>query len=64
VAVVKQYSDAARRVVLLWLGQEGTANRHLPGWSTSTYIGLEADMPKRDAVVEAFRVRPPMQSFL
>ena len=60
----KQYSAPARRVVFRWLGQEGTANRHLPGWSTSTYIGLEADTPKRDAIVEAFQVRPPTQSFV
>ena len=60
----KQYSAPARRVVFLWLGQEGTTNGHLPGWSTSTYIGLEADTPKRDAIVEAFQVCPPTQSFV
>ena len=54
-----QYSGPARRAALSWLGQENKTPRYLPGWSTSTYIGLEADMPKRDAVVEAFRVRPP-----
>jgi mannosyl-oligosaccharide alpha-1,2-mannosidase len=27
----------------------------LPGWSPSSYIGLEADVAKRDAVVAAFR---------
>ncbi|KAH9988958.1 glycoside hydrolase [Russula vinacea] len=50
-----QYSGPARRAALSWLGQENKTPRYLPGWSTSTYIGLEADMPKRDAVVEAFR---------
>lgn len=54
----KQYAAPARRVVFRWLGQDGTANRRLPGWSTSTYVGLEADTSKRDAIVEAFRVRP------
>lgn len=57
----EQYSHSVRRIALGWLGQS-SATRHLPGWSTSTYIGLEADTPKRDAVVEAFRVRP-MPSF-
>jgi hypothetical protein len=55
----KQYSHSVRRIALGWLGQERSATRYLPGWSPSTYIGLEADTPKRDAVVEAFRVRPP-----
>ncbi|KAH9958979.1 glycoside hydrolase [Russula dissimulans] len=45
----------ARRAVRVWLGQEGTANKYLLGWSPSTYIGLAADTPKRDAVVAAFR---------
>ncbi|KAF8481629.1 glycoside hydrolase family 47 protein [Russula ochroleuca] len=50
-----QYSGPTRRVASRWLSQEGKTPRHLPGWSTSTYIGLEADTPKRDAIVEAFR---------
>lgn len=51
------YQDphSVRRIALGWLGQERSATRYLPGWSTSTYIGLDADTPKRDAVVEAFR---------
>jgi hypothetical protein len=59
----EQYPHSVRRIAVGWLGQERSATRHLPGWSTSTYIGLEADTPKRDAVVEAFRVRPPMLPF-
>ncbi|KAI0281283.1 glycoside hydrolase [Russula aff. rugulosa BPL654] len=46
---------SVKRIALGWLGQERSASRHLPGWSTSTYIGLEADTPKRDAIVDAFR---------
>ncbi|KAI0281280.1 glycoside hydrolase [Russula aff. rugulosa BPL654] len=50
-----QHPHSVRRIALSWLGQERSATRHLPGWSTSTYIGLEADTPKRDAIVDAFR---------
>jgi hypothetical protein len=52
-----QYSDLAGQVVRVWLGQDGGPSRQLPGWSPSSYIGLEADIEKRDAVVAAFRVR-------
>ena len=53
-----QYSDLAGHVVRVWLGQDDDGpSRHLPGWSPSSYIGLEADVEKRDAVVAAFRVR-------
>ncbi|KAN0130039.1 Glycoside hydrolase [Lactarius tabidus] len=53
-----QYSDLAGQVVRVWLGQDDDGpSRQLPGWSPSSYIGLEADIEKRDAVVAAFRVR-------
>ena len=53
-----QYSDFAGKVVRVWLGQDDDGpSRRLPGWSPSSYIGLEADIEKRDAVVAAFRVR-------
>ena len=53
----EQFPDAARRVVRVWLGQQGVPRQHLPGWSPSTYVGLKADTAKREAVVSAFRVR-------
>lgn len=50
------YSDLAGQVVRVWLGQDDDGpSRQLPGWSPSSYIGLEADIEKRDAVVAAFR---------
>jgi hypothetical protein len=52
-----QYSDLAGQVVRVWLGQDDGPSRRLPGWSPNSYIGLEADIEKRDAVVAAFRVR-------
>jgi hypothetical protein len=59
-----QYSDIAGQVVRVWLGQDGGPSRPLPGWSPSSYIGLEADIEKRDAVVAAFRVRLSPQPLL
>ncbi|KAI0253282.1 glycoside hydrolase [Lactifluus subvellereus] len=50
-----QYPDSVRRSVRVWLGQEAVPGKYLPGWSLSTYVGLEADIPKRDAVVAAFQ---------
>lgn len=41
-----------------FFGLNTPALRELPGASKSTYVGFEADVEKRDAVVEAFRVRP------
>lgn len=49
------YSDLAGQVVRVWLGQDDGPSRRLPGWSPNSYIGLEADIEKRDAVVAAFR---------
>ncbi|KAI0297605.1 glycoside hydrolase [Multifurca ochricompacta] len=43
------------RTVRAWLGQDNASRRQLPGWSPSNYIGLEADVSKREAVVAAFR---------
>jgi hypothetical protein len=54
---LEQYPDSARRPVRVWLGQEAVPSKHLPGWSPSSYVGLEADMSKREAIVAAFRVR-------
>ena len=51
-----------KRSVRVWLGEEAVPGQYLPGWSPSTYVGLEADIPKRDAVVAAFRVRVRSQS--
>lgn len=52
-----QYSDIAGQVVRVWLGQDDVPSGQLPGWSPGSYIGLEADITKRDAIVAAFRVR-------
>lgn len=61
----QQYSDFTRQVVRVWLmGQEDTPRRHLPGWNPNYYIGLEADVPRRDAVVAAFQVRAHASPFL
>ncbi|KAH9013872.1 glycoside hydrolase family 47 protein [Lactarius hengduanensis] len=49
-----QYSDFVGRGVQVWLGQD-EPSRQLPGSSPSNYIGLEADITKRDAIVAAFR---------
>ncbi|KAI9432065.1 glycoside hydrolase family 47 protein [Lactarius indigo] len=50
-----QYSDFVGRGVRVWLGQDDEPSRQLPGWSPGSYIGLEADITKRDAIVAAFR---------
>ncbi|KAI9461166.1 glycoside hydrolase [Russula earlei] len=49
------YAQSAGQVVHVWLGQGGTASKYLSGWSPGNYVGLEADTPKRAALVAAFR---------
>ncbi|KAI0313215.1 glycoside hydrolase [Amylostereum chailletii] len=47
------YPDIPKHLVNSWLGIDVTPR--IPGADKSTYIGFEADIPKRDAVVEAFK---------
>ena len=51
-----QNSPAVRRYAGIWLGvQDDTVELH--GTRRADFIGFEADVPRRDAVVEAFKVR-------
>ncbi|KAI0275367.1 glycoside hydrolase [Gloeopeniophorella convolvens] len=56
VVALYQYPKPVKRAIRTWLGQDGSdePEQQLPGWSPHSYIGLEADVPKRDAVVAAF----------
>ena len=40
-----------------FFGADDNRAKRLPGTSPETYIGFDADIPKRDAIVEAFKVR-------
>ncbi|KAI0030615.1 glycoside hydrolase [Vararia minispora EC-137] len=43
------------RLVGAWLGIDHTRASRLPGSSPETYVGFAADVPKRDAIVAAFK---------
>ena len=51
-----QNSPAVRRYAGIWLGLPDDAVE-LHGTRGADFIGFEADVPRRDAVVEAFKVR-------
>ncbi|TFY73677.1 hypothetical protein EWM64_g10336 [Hericium alpestre] len=52
VFLLYQYPQPVKDLLSTWLGRPAD---ELPGASRAMYIGLEADIPKRDAVVEAFK---------